>query len=85
MIVASLFEHTALDGLFNKNMPKDIRATLNAAFNFFGNAGMLLFTKAGGYLYDNAGKQSPFYFVLICDAGFLLLVVALKLAGKINQ
>lgn len=55
MFMGSLFENTTVDGLFNKHLPKDIRATLSSGYNFFGNVGLLIFTKVGGYLYDNIG------------------------------
>jgi hypothetical protein len=44
LVIGSLFENTAVDALFNKNLPKDIRGTLNSAYSFFGNVGILFFT-----------------------------------------
>ena len=84
MFVGSLFENTTLDGLFNKNMPKDIRATLNSAYNFFGNVGLLIFTKLGGYLYDNVGPSVPFLVVAACDFAFVILIIVLRMCGKFN-
>jgi MFS family permease len=78
-------ENIALDGVFNKNLPKDIRGTLNSGYSFFGGIGLLCFTKLGGYLYDNVSPNSPFVFVGICDVAFAFLVILLKLCGKFNQ
>jgi hypothetical protein len=54
-LLSSYLEAVTLDGLFNKNMIKDIRGTLSSAYSFFGAFGTLIFTKAGGYMYDNIG------------------------------
>jgi len=83
--VGSLFENITLEGLFNKNLPKDIRGTLNSAFNLFGNLGMLVFTIVGGYLYDNVGPDSPFLIVSACDCLFALGIIVLILMGKFNH
>lgn len=84
-VLGTVFENTTVDGLFNKNLPKDIRGTLNGAYNFFGNVGILIFSKIGGYLYDSAGPNSPFIFLGICDIAFALLIVGLKLTNKIKD
>jgi hypothetical protein len=85
LIVGSLLENTCVDGLFNKNLPKDIRGSLNSAYSFFGNFGILLFTKAGGYMYDNVSPSSPFIVVACCDVVFAVLVIILRLMKKFNQ
>jgi predicted MFS family arabinose efflux permease len=84
LLVGSLFENITIDGLFNKNLPKDIRGTLNSAYSFFGNVGLLIFTKIGGYIFDNWGASSPFILVATCDILFALLVISLRLCKKFN-
>jgi hypothetical protein len=85
MFMGSLFENTTVDGLFNKHLPKDIRATLNSGYNFFGNVGLLIFTKLGGYLYDNVGPSTPFMVVAACDISFALFIILLRLCKKFND
>jgi predicted MFS family arabinose efflux permease len=84
-ILGTLFENTTLDGLFNKNLPKDIRGTLNGAYNFFGNIGILFYSKYGGMLYDRVSPSAPFVLLAICDVAFALLIIGLRLCKKFND
>ena len=84
MILGSLFENVTIDGLFCKNLPKDIRGTLNGAYNFFGNIGVLIFSSVAGYLYDHIGPNVPFAVVGVCDIIFAFGVICLRLSGKFN-
>lgn len=77
MVVGTLFENTTIDGLFAKNLPKEIRGSLNGAYNFFGNIGLALFSKFGGIFYDSVGPTSPFILVGICDVAFAIFVFIL--------
>ena len=56
LVLGSLFENTTLDGLFNKNLPKDIRGTLNSIYNLFGGIGIIILAVLGGYLSDNVNE-----------------------------
>lgn len=85
LVVGTLFENTTVDGLFNKNLPKEIRGTLNGAYNFFGNIGILLFSKIGGILYDKVSPNAPFIIVCVCDVLFALLIIVLLKMKKFNQ
>jgi MFS family permease len=85
MVVATVFEATTIDGLFTKNLPKEIRGSLNGVYNFFGNLGLLIFSKLGGYLYDHVGPTMPFWIVIIADFLFALLIIILRLLRKFNQ
>ena len=84
-ILGTLFENTALNGLFNKHLPKDIRGTLTGAYQFFGNFGILFYTKAGGYLYDKVSPNAPFILLACLDVGFALLILILRMCGKFND
>jgi hypothetical protein len=44
MVMASFMENTTLDGVFTKNLPKDIRGALNGIYAFFGTIGILVFS-----------------------------------------
>ena len=48
----SLIQNILIDGLFSKNLKKEIRGTLNGVYYTFGSLGMLVFAKLGGYLFD---------------------------------
>jgi MFS family permease len=85
LVLSSFLENTTIDGLFTKNLPKDIRGTLNGIYAFFGQIGILIFAKVGGYLYDNMGPTYPFIFVAICDLVFCAFVVALRLLKIFNH
>jgi MFS family permease len=84
MMVSTVFENTTIDGLFTKNLPKEIRGSLNGVYNFFGNFGVLLFSKLGGYLYDSVGPSTPFMIVIVADVVFASFIIVLKLCGKFN-
>lgn len=84
LIIASSFENTAVDGLFNKNLRKEIRGSLNGAYNFFGNIGLLVFSGIGGHLYDNIGPRAPLCFVIICDLIFAIICIYMRMSGKLT-
>lgn len=84
-ILGTLFENTTVDGMFNKHLPKDIRGTLNGTYNFFGNIGILLYSKIGGILYDKVSPNAPFILLGACDIAFASLVIGLYLCGKFKH
>lgn len=84
-ILGTLFENTTVNGLFNKHLPKDIRGTLTGAYQFFGNFGILFFTKIGGYLYDTVSPNAPFILLASLDVLFALLVLLLRFCKKFNE
>ena len=84
LLLASAFENTAVDGLFNKNLRKEIRGSLNGAYNFFGNVGLLVFSGVGGYLYNGVGPRAPLAFVIFCDLAFAILCIVMRLLNKFN-
>jgi len=85
MVMASFLENTTIDGMFAKNLPKEIRGSLNGVYAFFGNLGVMIFAKVGGYLYDHYGPNYPFMFVGVCDIVFFTFIVLLRLCNKFNQ
>ena len=85
MIVATSFENTTLDGLFIKNHRKEIRGSLNGAYNFFSNVGQFFFAGCGGFFYDSFGTKSPFAVVAFFDITFAVICVIMRLLRKFNQ
>lgn len=82
LVIGTAFENTAVDGLFNKNLKKEIRGSLCGAYNFFGNIGLLIFSGVGGYLYDGIGPKAPLVFVIVCDVVLVIVCVTLRALGK---
>ena len=85
LILGTLFENTTVDGMFNKHLPKEIRGTLNGAYNFFGNLGILFYSKIGGILYDKVSPNAPFVLLGVCDIAFASLVIGLYLCNKFKH
>lgn len=74
LILGTVLENITIDGTFTKNLPKDIRGTLNGAYAFFGNLGLLIFSKIGGSVYDSVGPAAPFVIVMVCDLIFIIFL-----------
>ena len=85
LILTSLFEGVTVDGLFNKHLPKDCRGYLYSVYFLFGNLGILIYTKLGGYLYDNVGRTFPFILVGCLDVFFASITIMLYLCGKFHD
>lgn len=55
VVVSAMLTMTSLESCFSKNLPKDIRGTMNGVQACFGTLGAIAFSKLGGYLYDEQG------------------------------
>ena len=67
LLLLILFAGIAMPGLLNsgnylamKYFPRELRGLLNSMMSVIGVAGYLFLSTAGGYLFDNYGKSSPF-------------------------
>lgn len=58
-----------------------LKGAIAGIYSLFGGAGILLLTKAGGYLFDSLSFGSPFYIMAIFNA--LLLVLCISRIGII--
>ena len=85
LILATTVENLSMEVLFMKNMPGEVRGTMNGILHFFGCAGVMIFTQAGGYLFDNVGPSAPFALVGTCDGLLGLAVTVLALNGYLKQ
>ena len=81
MIIATIVENISVDTVFAKNLPKETRGLLNGIYSFAGQVGLLAFSVAGGWLFDNLGSKSPFYLIGILDFAYALLVLVLSRCG----
>ena len=81
LIIASIVENISVDTIFAKNLPKETRGLLNGIYSFAGQVGILAFSVAGGWLFDNFGTKSPFYLIGILDLLYAILVLVLSRCG----
>ena len=85
MLLGTTFETIACDALFNKNLPSDVRGTLNSVYLLFGIIGMMIFAKIGGYLFDQVSSTAPFKLVAVADYTFAAFVVMMGQMGILDQ
>ena len=85
LVLGTILENITIDGTFTKNLPKDVRGTLTAAYNFFGKVGILVFSRVAGYLFDYVGPKAPFLLVIILDVSFAILIIVLRLCKKFDH
>jgi hypothetical protein len=53
--IGNQMENITIRSLFSKNLEREIRGTMNSVMFLVSSVGLLLFSKIGGYLYDNVG------------------------------
>eukprot|EP00347_Sterkiella_histriomuscorum_P014482 403360706 len=81
----SLIQNILIDGLFSKNLKKEIRGTLNGVYFTFGSLGMLAFAKIGGYLYDQVSQDMPFILSAGLNASYGLIILLLYIFNVIKH
>ena len=79
MVVATITEQVSCDSIFMKNLNKETRGILSGAYSFVGQIGVLLFSLAGGWMFDNLGQKSPFVAIGALDLGFTFVFCAFLL------
>ena len=72
------------DALFTKNLPSDIRGVFCGLYQFFGSLGVLLYSKAGAWLFELHGPRSPFLLVGLLDLLWLSLILGFYLTRRFN-
>jgi len=75
MVIATVAETITIDTVFYKRLAKETRGVLCGAYSWAGQLGILLFSLAGGWLFDNIGTSSPFVLVGVLDFLFACLVI----------
>ena len=85
MVLGTLMENISIDNTFTKNIPKDVRGTMFSVYTFCGNLGILFFSKSAGYLFKEVGPKAPFTVVISMDILFALVVIVLRLTGKLDK
>lgn len=84
LILATTVENVAIEVLFLRDMPGQVRGAMNGCLHFFGAIGILFFTKTGGYLFDNVAPWAPFALIGVCDFLLFVLATALALLGFLS-
>ena len=56
----------------------DLKGSVAGVYSFYGGAGILILTKAGGALFDSTSTAAPFYMMAIFNAILLVSTVALS-------
>ena len=84
LILATTVENVAIEVLFMRNMPGSVRGAMNGCLHFFGAIGILIFTKSGGYLFDNVAPWAPFALIGVCDFFLFMLASTLGLLGLLK-
>ncbi|CDW71223.1 major facilitator superfamily mfs_1 [Stylonychia lemnae] len=85
MFITHSAQNILTDAVFSKNLPKDIRGSLTGAYQLIGTIGILAFTKAGAYLYNEFGPSYPFLFVAFIDGLFLFALGILVTFTNFNH
>lgn len=84
-MVGSVFAMTSIETVFVRNLPKEVRGTMNGVQSFFGTMGVLIFVKVGGYMFDIYGPKSPFLLVGIINLTFAVIVALTGICGKLKH
>ncbi|CDW90732.1 major facilitator superfamily mfs_1 [Stylonychia lemnae] len=85
MILTHGAQNVLTDTVFSKNLPKDIRGSMQGAYQFIGTIGVMIFTKVGAFLHNDYGPSYPFLFVVCFDLIFLVALVILVTFTKFNH
>ena len=75
MIIATIFESNLVDSIFTKNLNKETRGILCGLQMFVCNFGILFYSLASGWLFDNVGASAPFILIGVVDFLFAILVI----------
>mmetsp|Transcript_41334 Transcript_41334/g.39802 ORF Transcript_41334/g.39802 Transcript_41334/m.39802 type:complete len:143 (+) Transcript_41334:232-660(+) len=81
--ILNMCGNVVLYSLLFKNVEKGTRALVLGLHNTFGTIGILVLTKFGTYIYSNWSKSAPFVFVACVEFFYMLVLVGLKLSGKL--
>ena len=84
MLQFSLWEWIGIEAIYLKALPSDIRGMMVSLFGFSGLIGIVLFSFACGYLYDNYSPITPFLLLGTLDLIFVLAFLCLLMCGKMQ-
>ncbi len=85
ILIGSIFAITCIEAVFSKNLPKEIRGTMNGVQTFVGTIGSMWFTILGGYVFDIYGPKAPFILAGLSTMLFALFVSVVSLIGKFKH
>lgn len=76
ILIGSIFAITCIESVFSKNLPKEIRGTMNGVQTFVGTIGSMWFTILGGYICMCIWPESSIYFSWSFNNGFCTFCVS---------
>ena len=85
IVVSAIFENISNDSIFFKLLPKESRGLLTGVYSITGQLGILFYSLAGGYLFDNKGPTAPFVLLGIIDMSFVLVFSVFVCYEKRNR
>lgn len=85
VVICGLSANTFLESLFTKNIPKDIRGTMNGLQSCAGTIGGIIFSKIAGEMYDVSGPKAPFIVASSISLVYAVFVLFLGISGKFNH
>ena len=85
LVLGTTCEQICSDVVLMRNAEKEIRGVIYGTAVAMGYAGQLVLCLAGGWLFDNVGPKTPFYFVGILDITFAIFVSILGCCGVIEN
>jgi MFS family permease len=81
IMIGSVCTMTSIETVFSRNLPKEVRGTMNSIQTLFGTIGGLAFTVVGGHMFDLYGTRSPFLVVAGINLIFATFVTVSGIAG----
>lgn len=84
LISSSIFQVIALESLFMKSLPREVRGAMTILMTFFLDIGSLAYNGAAGPIFDNFGATAPFSLVAVFDLVVCVLTVVLGMMGSID-
>lgn len=73
IVLMSIFETIAIDSIYFKLLPKELRGVLNGIYSFMAQFGIMIYSLISGYLFDHVGPKSPFVFLGMLDVGYTFI------------
>jgi len=85
LVLGTTCEQISTDSVLMRNADKEIRGVVYGTAVACGYVGQFILCTVGGWLFDNVGPKTPFYFVGILDITFAILCIILGCCGVIEN
>lgn len=85
LVLGTLCENVTLETVLMRNATPNTRGLMSSSFTACGYFGQLMFSLAGGILFDQFGPKVPFMLVGCLDLAFALVCIFLSCCGIIQN